>query len=78
MEAINEYSGDYRAVKYGRDDNLSAGDPGFREFYEAYREELNTVGKKPDLLIYRSVDLPENGDYDLGDAQFVQRAVARH
>ena len=76
VEAINEYSDDYRAVKYGRDDNLSAGDPGFREFYEAYREELNAVGKKPDLLIYRSVDLPESGDYDLGDAQFVQRAVA--
>ena len=74
--AINEYSDEYQAVKYGRDDSLSAGDPGFREFYEAYREELNEIGKKPDLLIYRRSDLPANHDYDLDDAAFIQRAVA--
>ena len=58
LAAINESSNEYRAVKYGRDDSLSAGDPGFREFYEAYQEELNTIGKKPDLLIYRRSELP--------------------
>lgn len=76
LGAINEYSREYRAVPYGRDDTLSAGDPGFREFYAAYQEELNTIGKKPDVLIYRRSDLPENHDYDLDDAEFVQHAVA--
>ena len=42
--AINEYSQEYRALKYGRDDSLDAGDPGFREFYAAYQDELNSVG----------------------------------
>ena len=76
LAAINQHPGEYRAVKYGRDDSLSAGDPGFREFYEAYQQELNTIGKKPDLLIYRSTDLPRNDGYDLDDADFVRRAVA--
>lgn len=76
LATINESSNEYRAVKYGRDDSLSAGDPGFREFYEAYQEELNAIGKKPDLLIYRSSDLPANGAYDLEDTAFIERAVA--
>ena len=76
LTAVNERSQEYRAVKYGRDDSLSAGDPGFREFYKAYQDELNDIGKKPDLLIYRSSDLPRGGDYDLQDAEFIQRAIA--
>ena len=76
LATINESSNEYRAVKYGRDDSLSAGDPGFREFYEAYQEELNTIGKRPDLLIYRSSDLPENCRYDVEDTAFIERAVA--
>ena len=76
LTAINENSQEYRAVKYGRDDSLSAGDPGFREFYKAYQDELNDIGKKPDLLIYRSSDLPRSGKYDLEDAEFIRRAVA--
>lgn len=76
FNAINGHSDEYRAVRYGRDDTLSAGDPGFAEFYAAYQDELNTIGKKPDILIYRRDDLPDNGDYDLGDADFVGMAVA--
>ena len=76
LSAINENSQEYRAVKYGRDDSLSAGDPGFREFYQAYQDELNDIGKKPDLLIYRSSDLPRNGKHDLENAEFIRRAVA--
>ena len=48
--AINEYSGDYLALRYGRGDSLDAGDPGFREFYAAYQDELNTIGKNPIFL----------------------------
>ena len=54
--------------------NLSAGEPGFAQFYDSYVEELNTIGKKPDLLIYRRSDIHQN--YDLDDTEFVQNAVA--
>lgn len=57
-QTINQ-NNDYVAVKYGRADDLSAGEEGFREFYEAYQAELNTIGKKPDLLIYRKSDYYE-------------------
>ncbi len=76
LAAINESSQEYRAVKYGRDDSLSAGDSGFREFYMEYQDELNEIGKKPDLLIYRRSDLPTNGRIDLEDIEFVERATA--
>ena len=75
LAPINESSSGYRAVKYGRDDSLSAGDPGFREFYEAYQEELNTIGKKPDLLIYRRSELPGNGAYDLEGRGYLAQSV---
>ena len=74
--AINEYSDDYFALRYGRDDSLDAGDPGFREFYAAYQDELNSVGKKPDILIFHRSDVPSESAYDLGDDKFVQSAVA--
>lgn len=76
FNAINRHSDDYRAVRYGRDDTLSAGDPGFADFYAAYQGELNDIGKKPDILIYRRGDLPSHGDYDLDDTGFVAQAIA--
>ena len=76
FNAINQHSDEYRAVRYGRDDALSAGDPGFADFYVAYQDELNTIGKKPDILIYRQSDLPGNGDCDLDDADFIRKAIA--
>jgi hypothetical protein len=40
------------AIRYGRSENLIAGDPGFKEYYTSYIEELRGFGKRPDLLIY--------------------------
>ncbi|MXY20588.1 MAG: AccI family restriction endonuclease [Dehalococcoidia bacterium] len=74
--AINEYSQEYRALKYGRDDSLDAGDPGFREFYAAYQDELNSVGKKPDILIFHRSDVASESIHDLEDTEFVQSAIA--
>ena len=74
FNAINEYSQEYRAIRYGHESNLAAGDPGFADFYKHYIEELNTIGKRPDILVYRRVDVPEN--FDLGDKEFIQNAVA--
>lgn len=76
LTAVNESSQEYQAVKYGRDDSLSAGDEGFREFYQEYQNELNDIGKKPDLLIYRKADLSKSGNWDLEDVEFIRRAVA--
>lgn len=57
-KAINEFTKDYFAVQYGRSDSISAGDEGFGDFYAEYQEELNTIGKRPDLLIFKSSDFP--------------------
>ncbi|HPY79898.1 MAG TPA: AccI family restriction endonuclease [Bacilli bacterium] len=60
MNAINSQSKEYIAVKYGLDMELVAGDPGFKEFYEMYQDELDTIGKRPDLLIFRRKDYEES------------------
>ena len=56
FETINRDYKDYVAVRYGRSESLSAGEDGFREFYTEYQNELNTIGKKPDILIFRRCD----------------------
>ena len=56
LEGINKNSKKYIAVKYGRDDNIIAGEEGFKEFYKNYQEELDNVGKRPDLLIFDRED----------------------
>ena len=76
LNAINEHSQEYLALKYGRDDSLSAGESGFAEFFEAYQAELNGIGKKPDLLVSRRADVPDAGDYDLDRPELVQTAIA--
>ena len=44
---------DYDIVKYGKSDTIIAGQDGFKEFYEQYQDELDAVGKKPDVLVFR-------------------------
>lgn len=58
LDGINNNSSKYIAVKYGRDDDIIAGEPGFKEFYEEYQDELDTVGKRPDILIFTKEDFP--------------------
>ena len=74
--AINENSDEYRAVRYGRTDDLAAGDHGFAAFYSNYQDELNDIGKKPDLLIFHRSDAPDGENLHLDDDDFVRRAVA--
>lgn len=75
FRAINDNSQDYRAVQYGRSDALAAGDPGFEAFYQAYQDELNSIGKRPDLLIFKKSDVGD-APLDLDDAHTVSKAVA--
>lgn len=58
IQGINNFSENYIAVKYGRDDDIIAGEAGFSEFYEKYQEELDTFGKRPDVLIFAKKDFP--------------------
>ena len=74
LQAINSKSNEYVAVKYGRDDNISAGDPGFDDFFNQYKEELNTIGKKPDILIYRKTEKPKSINLDNQD--HIKKALA--
>lgn len=57
---INKNSTKYIAVKYGRDDNIIAGEEGFKEFYKNYQDELDNIGKRPDILIFDKSDFPYN------------------
>ncbi len=43
---------DHEVVKYGKSDSLMAGDPEFPKFFDDYQDELDTIGKRPDLLIF--------------------------
>lgn len=53
LSAINSTSKNYIAVQYGKSDDLIAGDIGFSDFYEEYQQELDDIGKRPDLLIFK-------------------------
>lgn len=60
IEGINKNSTKYIAVKYGRDDDIIAGEEGFKDFYENYQNELDDIGKRPDVLIFDKKDFPYN------------------
>lgn len=75
FNAINENSTEFIAVQYGRSDSLAAGDPGFAAFYQNYQEELNLIGKRPDILIFRRTDVPEISSINVND-DLVYKSVA--
>ena len=76
FNAINECSDGFRAIRVGRADSVAAGDPGLPEFYAAYQAELNSIGKKPDLLVFEKTHLPPNPEERLNDDKFLQTAIA--
>jgi type II restriction enzyme len=76
LNAINNNSNEYVAVHYGRSDSLAAGDEGFVEFYQQYQDELNTIGKKPDLLIFRKSEIDSPTSIDVEDVDLVSKSVA--
>ena len=55
----------YVPVKYGRNDNLSAGEAGFAEFYQFYQRELVEIGKRPDLLLFSKNDYNSDWGFDI-------------
>ena len=82
FRAVNETSKNYVAVRYGKSDDLIAGEDGFDEFYNNFQDELDTIGKRPDLLIFRKVDFDEELGFNISNcehsqiANYVKKAIA--
>lgn len=80
--AINETSVNFVAVKYGKSDNLVAGEDGFDRFYQNFQDELDTIGKRPDLLIFKRSDFDQNLGLDISQishsqiTDYVKKAIA--
>ena len=75
FRAINEFSDDLFAVEYGRSESIAAGDEGFAEFYTDYQTELNTIGKRPDLLLFQISDFPDKA-VDIDNDEHVKKSIA--
>jgi type II restriction enzyme len=82
IRAINEKSKNYVAVKYGKSDDLVTGEEGFDEFFQTFQEELDTIGKRPDLLIFQKEVFDGKLGYDISKLNhseienYVKKAVA--
>lgn len=80
--AINQTSKNHVAVKYGKSDDLVAGQDGFDTFYREFQAELDTIGKRPDLLIFRKADFDAALGLDISRiphsniTAYVKKAVA--
>ncbi len=53
------------AVRYGKSDDLIAGEEGFNKFYNEFQNELDTIVKRPDLLIFKKEDFNSDLGYDI-------------
>ena len=82
MRAINDVSHNYVTVHYGKNDDLVAGDEGFDVFYQEFQNELDTIGKRPDLLIFKKSDFRADLGLDISKVphceidDYVKKAVA--
>ncbi len=66
FEALNSLD-EYVALKYGRSDDIVAGEAGFPDFYAAYQDELDAVGKRPDILLFRRNDWKPDWGTDISN-----------
>ena len=82
FRAINNYSDNIVSVRYGKSDDLVAGDVGFEQFFYDYQNELDTIGKRPDLLLFNKKDFDEQLGYDISTLEsssigdYVSKAIA--
>lgn len=56
-QAIRQVFPSWGVAHYGQSDAMSAGDPGFREFYLQQLEHVRTNGKRPDLLLFPELSI---------------------
>lgn len=82
FRAINETSKNFVAVRYGKSDDLVAGEDGFDTFYQEFQDELETIGKRPDLLIFKKEDFVADLGIDISRiphhtiTEYVKKAIA--
>ena len=82
FRAINDNSSNIVAVRYGKSDDFVAGDAGFEKFFNDYQTELDTIGKRPDILLFHKDDFDETFGYDISSkpsyeiGDYVSRAIA--
>lgn len=82
MMAINNGSQNFIAVHYGKNEDLVAGDDGFDEFFNEFQIEMDEIGKRPDLLIFKRTDFREDLGMDISRMphgridDYVRKAVA--
>lgn len=82
FRAINETAKNFIVVKYGKSDDLVAGEEGFDSFYQEFQNELDTIGKRPDLLIFKREDFIADLGYDISHiphqdiTEYVKKAIA--
>lgn len=82
FRAINDNSQNIVAVKYGKSDDLVAGDTGFERFFYDYQDELDTIGKRPDILLFKKEDFDATLGFDISSIpnseinDYVAKAIA--
>lgn len=82
FDAINNQFTNYVAVRYGKSDDLIAGDEKFSEFFQEFQQELDEIGKRPDILVFRKQDFNEKLGLDISKlshqdiSNYVKKAVA--
>lgn len=82
FRAINETSRNYVAVRYGKSDDIIAGEEGFDQFYNEFQDELDTIGKRPDLLVFKKQDFNPDLGYDISKVahnkieDYVKKSIA--
>lgn len=82
FRAINDNSSNIVAVRYGKSDDLVAGDIGFEDFFNKYQEELDTIGKRPDILLFKKEDFDNQLGTDISKRdsceihEYVKKAIA--
>lgn len=82
FRAINELAKNYVVVRYGKSDDIIAGEDGFEQFFEEFQNELDTIGKRPDLLLFRKQDYNPQWGKDISHVphaeidDYVRKAVA--
>ncbi|MDE6027571.1 MAG: AccI family restriction endonuclease [Muribaculaceae bacterium] len=72
LKAVNEISGNVVAVKYGKSDDIIAGEDKFKEHYEAYQQELDTIGKRPDILLFNKDDYEDKYGLDISKEELTE------
>jgi len=52
FRTLQEINLPFVPVRYGKSDKIIAGDPNFKTFYNEYQNELDSIGKRPDVLLF--------------------------